>query len=252
MIPQETLKDIARQHHTLEYPNVVREYCQHLFLSELYKLEKSGHMLFKGGTALRVIYGSPRFSEDLDFSIFAVDAHQRTSFIENLFADVLSSIERIGLRVTLGPKPGPTGEGYYGDATFQLHDYPSIQVALNISSRNGRSVQPEVDAITNDYIPTYTILHLPQADLVDEKVFGALLDRKKERDFYDLYFLLRKNMLTAEQKAKLAMEKATIVREAHHKDFQNELGAFLPQDQQAIIRNFADVLERELSRQVGV
>lgn len=41
--------------------NIVREYCQHLFLSYLYQEPKSEKLLFKGGTALRIIFGSPRF-----------------------------------------------------------------------------------------------------------------------------------------------------------------------------------------------
>ena len=49
--------------------NVIREYVQHLFLSHLYALPQSDHLAFKGGTALRLLYGSPRFSEDLDFTL---------------------------------------------------------------------------------------------------------------------------------------------------------------------------------------
>ena len=68
MISNEALEKLARQHQTGVFPNIVREYFQHIFLSELYKLPESDKMLFKGGTALRIVYGSPRFSEDLNFS----------------------------------------------------------------------------------------------------------------------------------------------------------------------------------------
>ncbi len=69
MLNKETLQKLAIQYQTSLFPNIVREYFQHLFLSELYKFPDGEKMLFKGGTALRVIYGSPRFSEDLDFSL---------------------------------------------------------------------------------------------------------------------------------------------------------------------------------------
>ena len=48
--------------------NVVREYFQQLFLSYLYREKGSDSLLFNGGTALRIIWQNPRFSEDLDFS----------------------------------------------------------------------------------------------------------------------------------------------------------------------------------------
>jgi predicted nucleotidyltransferase component of viral defense system len=38
------------------------------FLSYLYKQPDSEKLLFKGGTALKFIFRSPRYSEDLDFT----------------------------------------------------------------------------------------------------------------------------------------------------------------------------------------
>lgn len=37
-------------------------------IQKTYEKEESSNILFKGGTALKIVYGSPRFSEDLDFS----------------------------------------------------------------------------------------------------------------------------------------------------------------------------------------
>lgn len=251
MITQESLQQIARQLHTPEYPNVVREYVQHVFLSELYKLQGTDHLLFKGGTALRIAYGSSRFSEDLDFSLFQVPVHEHKKFCEDIFAQVLVAIEKAGIKVDLGLKPDRTHEGYFGDATFQFYDYPSVSVVINISSRNGRSVQGEVKVIPNDFIPTYNLIQLPQADLVEEKVFNALPGRKKERDFYDLYFIMRKGLLTSDQKTRLTNLRQFILETAPKKDFQTELGAFLPTDQHNIIRDFPGILESELNRQVA-
>ena len=67
MIELKTLKQFSNRNQTT-LDNVVREYFQHLFLSFLYQEKKSECLLFKGGTALRLIWQSPRFSEDLDFT----------------------------------------------------------------------------------------------------------------------------------------------------------------------------------------
>ena len=67
MLSRENLKEFTDKYQTIE-KNVAREYVQHLFLSLLYKIPSSEKLLFKGGTAMRIIYQSPRFSEDLDFT----------------------------------------------------------------------------------------------------------------------------------------------------------------------------------------
>jgi len=48
---------------------VVREYYEYLLLKELYESPVGGSIVFKGGTALRMFYGLPRYSDDLDFTM---------------------------------------------------------------------------------------------------------------------------------------------------------------------------------------
>ena len=250
MISKETIDTLARRCQTSRFPNIIREYFQHIFLSELYKLSGAEKMFFKGGTALRIIYGSPRFSEDLDFSLLMAEKNKIKSFIEDLFVRVLSEIEKTGIKVEIGKKVGPTSGGYFGIATFSAFEYPPVAVEINVSVRSERKVIGEVDSIINDFVPAYTIIHLPQTEIIEEKIFGALINRKKPRDFYDLYFIMRKGMLSFEQKKKLAKIKNNIITDAKRIDFKNELGVFLPADQHAIIKDFPNILKRELERQV--
>lgn len=250
MIDPQALERIAQKEKTSIFPNIVREYSQHLFLTELYRLPGSEHLLFKGGTALRIIYGCPRFSEDLDFSLFNVSSPEIQSFIEKLFMDVLAKMEGDGFHVEIGNKSAPTSGGYFGMATLYMPSYPPIGIEINVSTRNGHDVRGEVDSIANNFVPTYTLYHLPQEKLVEEKVFGALRERKKPRDYYDLYFIMRKGMFSAGQKQRLAVVAVEIIEEMKGIDFRGELGAFLPIDQQLIIRDFPQTLERELHNQI--
>lgn len=251
MISQDTIRQLATQHQTSESPNIIREYFQHVFLSELYKLPDADRLLFKGGTALRIVYASPRFSEDLDFSLFRTSRHELKKFVEDLFQDVLVAIARNGIAVELGPGSDRTSGGYFGEATFQLYEYHPIPVTINVICRDGEDVCGEVDTITNDFIPTYNILHLPKEALVEEKVFGALRERQKERDFYDLYFMLRKGMLSVDQKQRLVALQDEIEAAAAKRDFRTELGAFLPRGQQQIIADFPRAFRDELRHQLG-
>lgn len=252
MIATEILQRIAREQQTSLFPNIVRECAQHLFLSELYQLPGSEKLLFKGGTALRIIYNSPRFSEDLDFSLFMASYKKPQNFVENLFVNVLARMENSGIRVELGNKSSPTDGGYFGIATLYIPDYLPMNIEINISTRSESELKAEVDSVTKGFVPTYTIYHLSQEELVNEKIFGALLERKKPRDYYDLYFIMRHSMLSAEQKRKLGTHASQIIREARQIDFQSELGAFLPASQQAIVRDFAQTLEREMSNQLSL
>ena len=251
MISIETLEKLSRQYQMGVFPNIVREYFQHIFLGELYKLPDAQKLLFKGGTALRIVYGSPRFSEDLDFSLFGVAQNNIKSFVEGLFIHVLSEMTMTDIKVELGDKIGATSGGYFGVATFRMFEYPPVSVEINVSSRNGQNITGEVDSVANNFVPTYTIIHLPQKEIVEEKIFGALFERKKPRDFYDLYFMMRKGMLSLEQKKKLAEIKNIVISDVKQINFKTELGAFLPIDQQGIIRDFGATLERELSSQLS-
>ncbi len=46
---------------------MLREYLQYKTLQFIFRAKESGGLVFMGGTALRIFYGSSRFSEDLDF-----------------------------------------------------------------------------------------------------------------------------------------------------------------------------------------
>jgi len=245
MITQETIQKLATQYQVPEFPNIVREYFQHLFLSYLYKIDGAQNIMFKRGTALKFIYASPRFSEDLDFSIFNIELYNIKNFVENIFSKMLVEIERLGIKVELGPKPGPTREGYYGEASFKIYEYPPVTVSINVSTRNERQITGEIETIPNDFIPTYNIYRLPQELLIGEKI-DALLGRKKPRDFYDIYYIMRKGLLTPEQKKRLVEVRSLV--ETSDIDYQSELGVLLPQDQQVVIKDFKTILLNELSR----
>jgi len=53
----------------IDVTQVVREFWEVLILKGLFDSPEGKFLIFKGGTALRLVYGSPRFSEDLDFSL---------------------------------------------------------------------------------------------------------------------------------------------------------------------------------------
>ena len=185
MLNTENLAKFIKQAQT-SAENVAREYCQHLFLSYLYQQPRSERLLFKGGTALRIVFSSPRYSEDLDFT--GSNIAQRE--VENIFANTLADVENTGIQVELEEGKATTG-GYLGRAYFSVYG-KKVPVEIQVSLRNGRNPRGVTAFVENDYIPAYSLIHLSKDEIVKGKI-RALIDRRKPRDFVDYFFLLSGN-----------------------------------------------------------
>lgn len=217
--------------------NVVREYCQHLFLSYLYQNPGSEKLLFKGGTALRIILKSPRFSEDLDFTGVGI-THKE---IEELFTNTLANIEKTGMTVHVTEATRTTG-GYLGIAVFEAYDI-KINVQIEVSLRRGPWFKKTRALITSDYIPAYTLVHLSLENIILGK-FEALIARHKPRDFYDYFFLLSGDYPAARTKENL--KKVLKILRQENTNFQTELKKFLPASHAMHLRDFKKVLEKKI------
>jgi predicted nucleotidyltransferase component of viral defense system len=222
--------------------NVVREYCQHLFLAALYKQSGSEKLLFKGGTALRIVYQSPRYSEDLDFTGINI----RHSEVENLFEDALIEVEHGGMSVDL-EEGKPTSGGYLGIAIFHAYDR-DVKIQIEVSLRKGKDVKGARSLIDNEYISPYTLVHLPKEQIVEGKM-QALVARHKPRDFYDYFFLLSGNDSTAKEKANLVLVDKLL--KTTKINFHTELREFLPASHVRHLRNFKKLLEDKIETFLG-
>lgn len=222
--------------------NVVREYCQHLFLASLYKQPGSERLLFKGGTALRAVFHSPRYSEDLDFTGINI----RHAEVEGLFADTLVSIEHTGIHVEVDESKPTTG-GYIGIATFHAYER-KIPIKIEVSLRSGKGSKGVRALIENEYILPYTLVHLSKEEIVKGKM-QALMGRHKPRDFYDYFFLLSGNYPFAKERENLA-HALKLLRETKI-NFRSELRDLLPASHAMHLRDFKKLLEQKILTFLG-
>lgn len=237
MISEETILTLANKYQT-NVINVRREYFQHLFLSYFYQQPKAENIFFKGGTNLRLLHNSPRFSEDLDFNCAFINYEG----IEALVLETLSQMEKENVKFLI--KEGkPTSGGFL--ATISFEGFSSlVEIQIEISQREEEKIG-EVVAVANDFIPTYNVVSVTEQQLVFEKL-RALSERKKPRDFYDLYFLLRSRLPIPQKKE--VFPKVLAVLKEKDLNFEGELKQFLPKTHWAIIRDFRNTLEREINR----
>lgn len=237
MLNFETLQQFTRLQQT-NFDNVLREYCQHLFLSYLYQEPGSERLLFKGGTALRMIFKSPRFSEDLDFTGVRITSVA----IDEVFMNTLANIEKTGVYVKIEEAKKTTG-GYLGIAVFKLHER-EVHIHIEISLRNREKSSPGSRAlIQGAYLPAYTIVHIPLKELVEGKL-NALLNRQKPRDFYDYYFLLSGDFPLVREKSYLT--KVSVLLRESQLNFRSELRRLLPASHSMLLKDFKKILEQKM------
>lgn len=242
MIERRLLQQVAdRQQTTLD--NIVREYFQHSFLSFLYQDTEGERLLFKGGTALRIIWHSPRFSEDLDFTGLGISI----SKIETLMENVLVQMEKEGIQSEVGESKRTSG-GYLAFFHFQTENYQSW-IQIEVSLRGHGQGKSETTLIQSDLVIPYTLVHLQEYQLIGEKI-QACLTRGKSRDFYDLYFILRSRMAFQKAFLKDKTLKTGILKSLQSKtlNFNQELKQFLPINQHRIIKDFPSILIKEIER----
>jgi hypothetical protein len=173
--------------------NTMREYLQARVLETLQQRGAWTSVAFMGGTALRFLYGIPRFSEDLDFTLENRDAGYD---FESLMSAVETQFSREGYAVEARVSSRATvNKAFIG--------FPGLEHELGLSPDAERvfSVKIEVDTeppagagvevTTVRRFTTLRLAHHDRPSLLAGKT-AALLLREwiKGRDVYDLVWYL--------------------------------------------------------------
>ena len=212
-----------------------RDYLQHLLLSLLYT--RSQTLVFKGGTALRLVYGGSRYSEDLDFN-----GPDDVAVLQALWAEVAAELKHFGI-IAQVRNAWTSSVGYSLDVSFQgpLYDGRDLskgKVRVDVNRRQELvETQRELVASPYDDVRPFVVNVLTREHLLAEKV-RALVVRGKPRDLYDLWLLLRQGVhpdpLLIEQKLALydIAWRPGLVDEALERvqpDWERDLRPLLPQ-----------------------
>lgn len=197
-----------------------RDYLQHLILWLLYR--RSQELIFKGGTALRLVYGGNRYSEDLDFN-----GSDDTSALDELWREVVGGLEDFGIVAEIR-NSWDSDVGYSFDVSFQgpLHDgrdRSKGKVRVDVNQRPEEvETRRELVASPYDDVRPFVVTALALDHLLAEKL-RALLVRGKPRDLYDIWLLLRQGVepdLSLVER-KLALYDRTWNREALEEAMEN-------------------------------
>ncbi|MBN1127780.1 MAG: nucleotidyl transferase AbiEii/AbiGii toxin family protein [Chitinispirillaceae bacterium] len=170
--------------------NILREYLQYKILEAIFSSGESGRLAFLGGTAIHIIHGNPRFSEDLDFDDRGMSAED----FGRLSDTIRRTLEREGLNVELDTPVG-------GRCRANLR-FIGILQKFGITGHREEKLHIHLDAEPQEfeYKPDQVLLNkfdvfcrinaVPVDILLSQKI-GCILQRPRPigRDFYDALFL---------------------------------------------------------------
>lgn len=169
-----------------------RDYAQTLFLFRLYRLEAP--LIFRGGTCLRLTRGSPRFSEDLDFT-----ATRKLGEVKATLKAAAGELGMVGMEAEINQGQARAG-GYrcrlrYHGPLYTGEGRTAGGVMIDVSLRQDVILGPEWRTISPPYpdTPPFTARCMQAREILAEKV-RALSIRATPRDLYDIWFLLSRDI----------------------------------------------------------
>jgi hypothetical protein len=198
--PIESLLQKYNPRTPVEFENALKEIIQEITLVGLSRSKFFNKAAFYGGTALRIFYGLPRYSEDLDFTLFKSDS---TFKLKPYFSSFGFSV-----KIEEVQKTKPSGiESAFLKANTRMHllkiDASGV-LAQKVHSNAVMTVKFEVDidpplgfeSEVKVLLPpiTASIAVLKPSSLFAGKMHAVLFrnwkGRVKGRDFYDLLWYL--------------------------------------------------------------
>lgn len=170
---------------------ILREYLQVKVLQALFESAYGSQIVFIGGTALRILHNSPRFSEDIDLDNF----HLSWDAFEKMMHEVTRVLKLEGFLVETRAIEKGAYHVYlrFPQLLYELGITPMMSQNLLIrvdSYAQGYEYQPEL-YILNKFDVFTEIRTAPLSLLLSHKLYTAIhRKRPKGRDFYDITFLL--------------------------------------------------------------
>ncbi len=195
----------------VEAENALKEIVQEIALLGLHRANFFEKAAFYGGTALRILYSLPRYSEDLDFTLFKSDSKFKLTPYFNAIERELNAygfqveIERVDKKIQSDV------ESAFIKANTKIHflkieSFKSLSTKLHSDSKLQIKFEVDIEPVTGfeyeaRYLLTPTsfpVISLKKPDLFAGKVHALLFrkwkNRVKGRDFYDYVWYLKKNI----------------------------------------------------------
>jgi len=173
----------------LPLDQVIREELQRLILRYLSERGFFVHGVFRGGTAIRLVYGGTRFSEDLDFVLRpgrTIASVSLAGLLEGLPSFMRREVPFADRSTLREQKAEATFARYRCRLELQA-PIGGLVINLEFSGVPSRSPRPHV--MRSDTVDVAIVVEDESEILVDKLVALALRSYVKGRDIWDTWFL---------------------------------------------------------------
>lgn len=178
--------------------NAEQEVCQKIALAGLHRGGFFDHAAFYGGTCLRMFYGLPRFSEDMDFSLTQKrdDIH-----LENYFDAIREEFNLAGFDITITKKEkkafGKVESAFLKENTeaydIKFQTKKTVKVKIELDTDPPLLFNTEQKLLMQPYSFMVRCFTLPDlyAGKMHALVYRAWHRRVKGRDWFDFEWYVR-------------------------------------------------------------
>lgn len=170
--------------------NLLREYLQYKILDVIFNSKYGRKLVFMGGTAIHIVHGLPRFSEDLDFDNRALAKHDFKELIE--LVEKKLALEGYIIKTDISFKKAFSAGIKVKRVLFNegLSGHRDENILIKIDTQPQDFVYPAQQVILNKF-DIFTGISVVPADTLLAQKFYAVLCRKRVigRDIYDIIYL---------------------------------------------------------------
>jgi len=187
-------QQISQGMSTEEKSNKTRELLQIIILKIIYDKDFFKNIVFTGGTALRVVFGVKRFSEDLDFSLAKREGY---NFL-NVSLAIANELKLYGLNIEAKPKTN-------SNVHSVMFKFPGLLKTLGISNLESQKISIKLEIDSNppkggyisdtviNKVYMFNVAHFDLASMFATKLHACFYRKfTKGRDFYDFLWYVSK------------------------------------------------------------
>ena len=183
MLSQEIIQKFSKEL-KIDKERIAREFYEIIILNEMARQKWSQQLIFKGGTALRLAYGSPRFSDDLAFSM--IEAVQP----ELLFRFAQQFSKKFGAKVR---DQWEKRETILVEFSIEEQILPqAFGLKIEISKRPSRNLRFQLKLLRSDVSPLEALFNVQTLESIFSDKLSAINSRNEPRDLFDIWFVSQK------------------------------------------------------------
>ncbi|MDF1573059.1 MAG: nucleotidyl transferase AbiEii/AbiGii toxin family protein [Bacteroidales bacterium] len=178
--------------------NALHEVMQQITLAALYRADFFSNAAFCGGTCLRIFHKSPRFSEDMDFTLLEPDENfSLEKYFDTIYEEFQSHGRKIQISLKSKQQQSTVESAFLKDTTdianLAFQTEPTVRIKIEVDTNPPSGFETENKLLLLPYSFTTRCIDLKGlfAGKIHAFLFRNWKRRVKGRDWYDFEWYIR-------------------------------------------------------------